>query len=215
MKNISSRLIFFDIETGGLNPKKHPIMQLAAIAVDDQLQPVGAFEAKIHFDERKANRNSLRKNHYRRGLWARAADEPAEVAQKFAQFLRLHASVPMLASDGSCYHVAQLAAHNASFDGAFLQSWYERQRRFFPAHRRVLCTLQRAMWYFQEHPDEPPPADFKLATLCQYFGVDYHAARAHDALADVSVTVALWQAIRKRSLDYEQYLPVPSRVAAA
>src|SRR5262249_34118756 len=126
-----------------------------------------------------------------------------------------HASVPMLASDGSCYHVAQLAAHNASFDGAFLGSWYERQRRFLPDHRRVLCTLQRSMWYFQEHPDEPPPDDFKLATLCQHFGVDYHAARAHEALADVSATVALWQAIRKRSLDYGQYLPVPSRVAAA
>jgi DNA polymerase III epsilon subunit-like protein len=71
------------------------------------------------------------------------------------------------------------------------------------------------MWYFQEHPDEPPPDDFKLATLCQYFGVDYHAARAHEALADVSATVALWQAIRKRSVDSEQFLPVPSRVAAA
>ena len=86
--------------------------------------------------------------------------------------------------------------------------------RFLPAHRRVLCTLQRAMWCFQEHPDEPRPADFKLATLCQYFGVAHHAARAHEALADLSATVALWQAIRKRSPNSEQFLPVPSRVAA-
>src|SRR5438034_9630442 len=125
MRNFSRRLGFFDLETSGLNPKKHPIVQLAAIAVDDHLDPVGAFEAKIRFDERAANRNSLRKNHYRRGLWAREAYEPAQVAKDFAKFLRRHASVPVLAADGSCYHLAQLAAHNASFDGAFLQSWYE------------------------------------------------------------------------------------------
>jgi DNA polymerase III epsilon subunit-like protein len=214
MRNASSRLVFFDIETGGLNPKKHPILQLAAIAVDDHHKPVGAFDAKVRFDEREANRTSLRKNHYRRGLWAREADEPVEVAKNFAAFLRHHASVPMLASDGSCYHVAQLAAHNASFDGAFLRSWYDRHRTFLPAHYRVLCTLQRAMWYFQEHHGEPGPKDFKLATLCQYFGIDFHAASAHEALADVSATVALCQAIQRRSLDSDLLMPVRNHMAA-
>src|SRR5207237_10194640 len=74
-----------------------------------------------------------------------------------------------------------------------------------PARYQVLCTLQRAMWYFHEHQDEPLPADFKLATLCQYFGVTLHAASAHEALADVSATVALCQAIRRRSRGSEQF----------
>ncbi len=199
MSDAYQRIIFFDIETGGLNPKRHPIIQLAAIAVGDDLEPIEAFEAKIRFDEGEANRNSLRKNHYHRGLWAREAREPEEVARSFAEFLRRYATVPMLSSDGRPYFVAQLVAHNATFDGAFLQAWYERLRIFLPARYHVLCTLQRAMWYFHEHQDVPLPSDFKLATLCQYFGVTFHAASAHEALADVSATVALCQAIRKRS----------------
>jgi DNA polymerase III epsilon subunit-like protein len=195
MPNDSAKIIFFDLETAGLNPKRHPIIQVAAIAVNEQLEPIGAFDAKIRFDERKANRNSLRKNHYRRGLWAKEAEEPADVAKHFAQFLRRHASVPMLASDGSCYHVAQLAAHNAAFDGAFLRVWYERLGLFLPARHQVLCTLQRALWYFHEHTELSVPVDFKLATLCQYFGIDFHAASAHEAFADVSATLDLYRAL--------------------
>ncbi len=208
MSDASQKVIYFDLETGGLHPKRHPIIQLAAIAVDSHLEPVEAFEAKIRFDEREANRNSLRKNHYRRGVWAREALEPQEVAKNFAAFLRRHATVSMLAFDGRPYQLAQLVAHNATFDGAFLQMWYERLRIFLPARYQVLCTLQRAMWYFHEHQDEPFPRDFKLATLCQYFGVPFHAASAHEALADVSATVALCQAIRRRSPDSHLFIPV-------
>ncbi len=215
MSDASQKIIFFDLETGGLRPKRHPIIQLAAIAVDHHLEPVEVFEAKVRFDEREANRNSLRKNHYRRGLWAREAHEPEVVANKFAEFLRRHATVPMLASDGRLYYVAQLVAHNATFDGAFLQAWYERLHTFLPARYQVLCTLQRAMWYFHEHPEEADPADFKLATLCQYFGVNLHAASTHDALADVSATVALCQAIRRRSPDSDLFIPVRTRIMPA
>jgi DNA polymerase III epsilon subunit-like protein len=208
MSPASQKSVFIDLETAGLNPKRHPIIQIAAIAVDDHLEPVEAFEAKVRFKECDANRNSLRKNHYHRGVWAREAHEPEEVARDFAAFLRRHATVPMLASDGRPYQVAQLVAHNATFDGAFLQAWYERLHIFVPARYQVLCTLQRAMWYFQEHKEEPLPADFKLATLCHYFGVAFHAASAHEALADVSATVALYQAIRRRSPDADLLIPV-------
>jgi DNA polymerase III epsilon subunit-like protein len=205
MAQFKRTLVFFDLETAGLDPKRHPILQLAAIAVDSHLEPIETFEAKIRFDERKANRNSLRKNHYRRGIWARVAVEPEEAGRDFADFLRRHATIPMIASDGSKFHVAQLAAHNASFDGEFLRTWYERRYMYLPARYHVLCTMQRAIWYFQEHANERPPRDFKLSTLCQYFGVPLHAASAHEALADVSATLALYRAMRERSLCLQRH----------
>lgn len=189
-----------DIETGGLEPKRHPIIQLAAIAIDQAFQPLEAFEAKIRFDERKANKNSLRKNHYHPGTWAREAQGPAEVAHAFGEFLRRHASVPMTSAKGQEYRVAQLAAHNSAFDGPFLQSWYERLGIYLPARRQVLCTMQRAIWYFTENPAIVPPKDFKLATLCAHFGVAFHAAAAHEALADVTATVTLYQALTARQV---------------
>ena len=192
------KIVFFDLETTGLDPKRHAILQVAAVAVDESFNDLETFEAKIRFDERRANRNSLRKTHYHRGVWVRRALDAGEAAKRFADFLRRHASVTKLGSDGEPFQLAQLVAHNAPFDTAFLQVWYERLCLFLPVRYQVFCTLQRALWYFQEHPDEMPPVDFKLATLCNYFGVPFHAANAHDAVGDVNATVALYRAMSER-----------------
>jgi DNA polymerase III epsilon subunit-like protein len=189
------KVVFFDLETSGLNPKRHPIIQIAAIACDDECEPIEAFEAKIRFDERKAKRHSLRKNHYHPGVWAREARDESDIAHSFADYLKRHATFPMTSARGDQYYVGQLVAHNAVFDGPYIQTWYERLGIFLPAKRQVLCTMQRAIWYFVENPTLLPPKDFKLATLCQYFGIPVHAAAAHEALADVTATVMLYRAM--------------------
>ena len=97
---MTRKLVFFDIETGGIDPKRHPIIQLAAIAVDERLAMLEAFEAKIQFDVRKAKAKSLRKNHYHPGVWSQEACEPLEAAHDFAAFLRRHATVPALSGRG-------------------------------------------------------------------------------------------------------------------
>jgi DNA polymerase III epsilon subunit-like protein len=192
------RLVFFDLECAGLDPKRHPIIQIAAVAVDEALEPIEAFEAKLRFDERRANKNSLRKNHYYSGIWANEGREPEEVARAFAEFLRRHSTIRIMGANGSSYMVAQLVAHNADFDGGFLQAWYERVGVYLPARRQVLCTLQRAMWFFGEATCIPPK-DFKLATLCQFFRVPFHAASVHEALADVVATIGLYRGLVAKS----------------
>lgn len=188
------RLIFIDLETGGSDPKRHPIIQLAAIAVDKRLEAVEAFEAKVRFNPKCANAYSLRKNSYHPGIWATEAREPKAVAKEFAQFLRRHATVPALSSKGERYDVAQLVAHNAAFDGPFLIEWYERLGIYLPAKRQLLCTLQLALWRFATS-GERPPANYQLATLCAHFGVPFHAAKAHEALGDAAATVQLYRTL--------------------
>ena len=192
------RLIFFDLETGGIDPKRHPIIQIAAIAVDTHSDVIEAFEAKIKFNPSHAKAQSLRKNHYHPGVWANEAREPTKVAKDFSVFLRRHATVPALSSDGRPYQVAQLVAHNAAFDGPFLTAWYDKLDLYLPATRLVLCTMQLAMWHFVSGEDSPP-ANYQLATLCEHFGVPFHAASAHDALGDASATVQLFQALARSS----------------
>ncbi|MEX2171073.1 MAG: 3'-5' exonuclease [Pirellulales bacterium] len=202
LKAKEQRLIFFDLETGGIDPKCHPIIQLAAVAIDEQLEVLEAFEAKIKFNPRQAKAHSLRKNHYHPGVWANAAQDAKVVVKEFSDFLRRHASVPALSAQGKSYHVAQLVAHNAAFDGPFLTAWFDKLGLYLPARRLVLCTMQLAMWRFVSS-DDNPPANYQLATLCEYFGVPFHAAAAHDALGDVSATVQLFQTLARGSHEAE------------
>lgn len=199
MHSHAPRIVFFDLETGGLDPRRHPILQIGAVAVGAWLERIESFEVKVRFNRKTANRKSLRKNHYQPGIWAREAVEPRDAARMFAKFLRRHATTPMLAADGAPYYVAQLAAHNATFDGSFLQAWYAKLNLYLPAERHVLCTMQRAMWLFRERADLPRPRNFKLATLCEYFGVPLHAAAAHEALADVEATASLYRRMQRQT----------------
>jgi len=195
---MEQRLIFFDLETGGINPQRHPIIQIAGVAIDEQLEVLEAFEAKIKFDPRRANAHSLRKNHYHPGVWAKEARDPRQVAQDFAAFLRRHASVEALSVQGKPYQVAQLVAHNAAFDGPFLTTWFDKHQVYLPARRLILCTMQLAMWQFIENFTSAPKS-FQLASLCEHFGVPFHAATAHEALGDASATVRLFRAIVRSS----------------
>jgi DNA polymerase III epsilon subunit-like protein len=117
------------------------------------------------------------------------------VAKDFAAFLKRHATTDMVSRNGRPYQVAQLVAHNAVFDGVFLKEWYERLGLFLPGTYRVFCTMQRALWLFHEDKSLTPPTDFKLGTLCEFFGITLRAENAHDALADVRATVQLYRAM--------------------
>ena len=199
----NEKIIFVDIESGGLEHTR-PIIQIAAVAaVPDisetpgvyELLDVEGFEIKVLFDEKDATSQSLRKNSYDRTLWLEEGLPPKTAAYEFARFLRDHATVDMIAKGGGSYRVAQLVAHNAAFDGPFLHAWYERLGIFCPASYRVMCTMQRAMWLIHERKDMTPPMDYKLGTLCEYFGVRLRPEEAHNAFFDVRATLELYKAI--------------------
>ena len=72
-----------DLETAGLE-KTRPIIQIAAVAVDSQLNELDAFEVKIQFDEDTACPDALRRVHYRRAEWKRSAVSPKKAAWAFS-----------------------------------------------------------------------------------------------------------------------------------
>ena len=186
--------IYVDLETAGLDPEQHPIIQIAGVAVNGELRELETIELKVKFDEREATPEALQKNSYDQELWEREGVSPPDAAKQFAAFLRRHATVDMFSRDDRPYLVAQLVGHNgAAFDGPFIHAWYRRLGIFCPARYQTLCTLQRALWYFDEHKHETPPTNFKLGTLCEYFGVSLREEDAHDALADIRATVSLYR----------------------
>src|SRR5262245_29832424 len=154
-------LVFVDLEVAG-GELTRPVIQVAAIATGNNFQVLEAFEGKLKFDTRLADPRSLTRTRYCPKTWEAEARCATSVARRFARFLRRHAALAARGRRGGTYRVAQLAAHNAPFDGPFLQAWFERTGAYFPAHYRMLCTMQRALWLFQEFPHLRRPADFKL-----------------------------------------------------
>lgn len=171
---------------------EHPSIQLAAIAVDDETgKELSSFEQKIAFDPEKCDPEALKINGWTAENWKDAVPTTM-AASRFNRFLEAHKCVGMVSKrTGSPYMVAKGAGYNAvTFDWPRLKALFGEQ--FLPVSYHVRDVLQRVIFYFDENGN--PPADFKLSTVCQHFGIE--TAGAHDALVDVRMTAALYQKLK-------------------
>lgn len=190
-------IVFFDLETGGLNGKEHPITQVAAVVVDRNLREIECYERKVKFLEENCDPVALEKNHYDPEVWARDAISPKIVVKEFTAILRKHADLNNVSAKGRPYVSCQMAGHNAAvFDRQFLNDWYKRLGEYCPGDWRVLDTLQLAQWWYFA-TGNPRPENFRLETLCSEFGIELEGD-AHDALVDVRATVELARVLTRK-----------------
>lgn len=186
------KTIYFDFETGGV--KEEPSIQLAAIAVEDETgKEIASFERKIKFDPSACDPKALEINHYTAAAW-KDAQSPLYVAGEFAVWLKPHCCIEMTSKRGTPYYVAKGSGYNAlTFDWPRLRSLFG--TGFLPVSYHIRDVLQRAMFWFDEHPNSPRPKDLKLSTVCEYFGIATEGS--HDALVDVRLTAELARRLRQ------------------
>ena len=160
MGEVSDKIIFYDIETGGLHFDA-PIIELAAIAVQaGTYKELDTIDMKIEFSTKDphVSMEALGVNKFSAEVWEKFSIPPADAAIKFAHFLREHGTVEKKSESGNEYSVAKLAGHNAqSFDSPFVMNWFKKhgpkskgQDPFFPALRLTLDTIQLADWFLLE-----------------------------------------------------------------
>ena len=183
--------VYFDLETGGVLPQQ-PTIQLAAIAVDEHGVEAASFEQKIAFNEADCDPEALRLNHYTKEAWKDAINFQATAAL-FASWLKPYSSVSLMSKrTGRPYSVARLAGYNAlTFDLPRLKAMFGTS--FFPCEYLVRDVLQRALFWFDEHPEAPRPENYRQTTIADMFGID--TSGAHDALKDVRMCVQLARAM--------------------
>lgn len=183
---MSDELVFFDLETGGLNTAEDAIIQIAAVAVGlPGYEELEDFEAKLRFQVQRAAPEALQINSYDADVWADQAIAPRDAIEKLSGFMKRHATRSCRSKRGSRYTVAELAGHNvAAFDMPFLRRYFHTFNEFFPGWYLTLDTLQLARWWV--HITGANVENLKLPTLAAHFGMEYGA---HDALADVRANV--------------------------
>lgn len=178
--------IYFDTETGGVHPEA-PIIQLAAVAVDDtDGTELEGFEIKLQFDERICDPEAMATNHYDPERWADAVP-PSTAVALFERFLQPYRRVRCVAKKTRrLFHVAQLCGYNASlFDGPRVRDLYG--GKWMSAHLFVADTYHLIKWYLDIHELEPESTS--LSAMCSYF--DIPLDNAHDALDDARATARL------------------------
>lgn len=193
---------FFDLETGGTEDR-HPTIQIAAVAVNIA-QPdwpiVEEFERKVMFDPEVCDPEALKLNHYNPDVWEKEEVLPSRVRIEFGAFLKRHATLQLTSAKGNDYVTAKIAGHNIiRFDLPRLD------RLFGPGFKpyawwRALDTIALASWIFDGHlagNSQSYPKNLQLGTLCEFF--DIKTEGAHDALADVHLTIKLTKALLEYS----------------
>ncbi len=182
------RLVVFDYETAGLMPWADNI-QLAAIAVDEELTEIETFERKIAFNDKHADQTALKMNHYDADIWAKEALPEAQVTTEFNDFLKKYADIKAISRKGDPYFVAKLCGYNCQlFDLPRLKKMFEKHQKFLPAHFQTMDVLVRVYWWFYEKKLPPLPS-YKLSDVATYFEIPTDGA--HEALSDCRMTLKI------------------------
>jgi DNA polymerase III subunit epsilon len=160
----SHRFAVIDVETSGLEPSEHDLLQVAAVICDATGDVVSTFESAVR--PPKGPFSSVGPRHVH-GITRRSlllAPPASKVLLRFADAVR------------GCL----ITGHNIAFDNAFLENAATRagvQLPLWPA----LCTLE-----LSRSLDTDRSRRHRLADLCDRYGVTND--RPHDALADALAT---------------------------
>lgn len=175
---------YIDTETTGLDPKKHGIIQIACLIVDDHkiideinlmIDPFSYKEDCLCDDKAlEINGRTLEEiEHFPN------SDEQLQI---FLDFLAKHTVEDKL----------QIVGYNVDFDIKFIKEWFgscDIQYKDFFNHRTLdVLSLVRHCEYFDIFQIE----DHKLATMLEHFD----SFAPHDALSDITATFFIHEKIR-------------------
>ncbi|MFM7253042.1 MAG: exonuclease domain-containing protein [Ilumatobacteraceae bacterium] len=161
------RFAVVDVETSGLDPVQHRVLQIGVVVVDADGTIIDRWSTLVRPDLVPWRSVGPTEVHgiRRRNLWRapRTATALAELARRLDS--------------------ARVVAHNAPFDLAFLTAEAERSGIRLPLHSPI-CTLRlsRAL-------DPGRRLSHRLVDVCDRYGVSL--VNAHDALADAEAAAAV------------------------
>lgn len=156
-------LFFFDCETGGLDPNKCDMLEVAAIVTDPSGQTIiEEYEAKV-LPKLPVDPKAAEVNGYSAEKWAEAGAIELD-----------HAMYKMLAMAKNSI----FTAHNAPFDWGFFQMAMSKRYQKWPGDYHRVDTVALAWPLLQAGRVQ----NVKLEALVKFFGIKHD--NAHTALAD-------------------------------
>lgn len=180
------KICHIDTETTGLT-REHAVIQIAGVICTPKLEEPQPFNYLLApFDTDAINDEALKVNR-RTEEEILGFENPRKTKQAFCQMLASHVN-KFEKQDKLLF-----AAYNAQFDGDMMRAFFEKcgdkffgSWFFFP----LIDTAMLAMIMLGK--ERKKMHNFKLVTVCDALGIDLTEDMAHDALADVLASKAIF-----------------------
>lgn len=183
------KILYFDTETTGLDPKANGIIQLAyIISVDGKdreegnllIQPFpGDVISQSALDINRRTREEIFKDPF------------MDPRKAFARFIfTLDKYVDRYNRQDKFYP----AGYNVGFDCDFLSNFFAKNgNKYYASYLNYLKIDPSCMMLLLDDKLKLNLQDYKLATVCKHFGI---SIEAHDAMSDIRATKSLIEKIR-------------------
>lgn len=181
---------FIDVETTGLDPEKHGVIQVAGIIRPDHVDRVQIFDFRCKpFKNDLVNKEALALHNLK-----------MEDLQTLEEPLKTYGALTNLFST----YVDKFnrgdkmlfIGYNAGFDYNFMRKFWEKAGDkyfgsffWFP----YIDVMTIAMLHLKEQ--RHTMKDFKLVTVARAFGLEVDETKLHEALYDISLTVFIYDKV--------------------
>lgn len=193
-----SKLIFLDLETTGLNPKRAAIIQFGAVIVG-MGRPAAELDIRMRpHEDAEVNEEALTVT----GVMPGDFDNPPYIDYREGK-RQIEAALAGYVNRYDKLDKFFAIGYNLyAFDMPFLRALFSRcGDKYFGSwfwHPPIDLMIIAAFILRNERPTLP---NFKLETVCRAFGVRVDEEKQHDALYDVKLCIELWKAIMEGPRD--------------
>lgn len=206
-----------DLETTGLDDdyqQDSEISQISLVVIEHG-EEVAVFERKLFFNPLYAQDRALEITKYDPKVWALEAVPAAQAVEELNQFCLDVGNFWHISNKGWQANYLPIFGHNIwIFDVPRLRKLFrEHGHEYVPFWPHPLDTYQLAVWYFfinREHLKRPPPVNFKLESVAEWFGIIH--PNPHDALEDCRVNIKVGQRLMSELVHSWKIRPQPANV---
>jgi DNA polymerase-3 subunit epsilon len=173
------KMLYFDVETTGLDPQKHDIIQLSGLIEYDG-KVVDGFNYRIRPQNFEAiNQEALDVN----GITVDQLKEFPEAGEIYFNFIKImETHINRYDKNDKFIPVA----YNGKFDMDFLAAFFAKNEDKYLGSWlswNLIDPMAVARFYFILN--DQPLTNYKLETVCEHFGIPLNA---HDAMNDIVAT---------------------------
>lgn len=183
------KALYFDVETTGLDPVKNDVIQLAMLVENDGLV-VGELELKIqphsyeNISQEALDVHGITLEEIKTFITPQEAHK--EIVKFWGKFVDKFNKKDKFTPIG----------YNGRFDLDFLNQFFIKcDDKYFGSWQNWRLVDPLAIIYFLVFLGKLELPDYKLATLCQHYGIEL---QAHDALSDIRATRELLHKLRSK-----------------